>query len=385
MMIRAANLLAEARRVPGMAGASTVDADWAPVAVRIREEATDHWDDKVAVDRFRELGGHFVRGRGRITGRGEVTVDTDWGPRVFWARRGILVNTGTEPAIPPVIGLAATPYWTNREAIEAEQVPQSLIVLGGGAVGAELAQAFARFGTKVIVVEARERLLPMDEPEAGDLLAGVFTREGIAVRTGALAERVSHDGHRFAMDLAGGETVTGQRLLVATRDQPVITLGALWLQVLGRLCAGVVCCGRMAGPQRLALCVPRPRRRAGASASSMIVTSMSARGPVPVAPTHLWPPISPALLAPAASQGVRQPEDVTAGKGNGEHWERVGGVQQCHFGHALLALARFLTLPGAAAVTRPLGVPAAEPALWVGAGVAGCMYHRDGVGEPQDA
>jgi pyruvate/2-oxoglutarate dehydrogenase complex dihydrolipoamide dehydrogenase (E3) component len=219
MMIRAANLLAEARRIPGMAGASTVDADWAPVAARIREEATDHWNDKIAVDRFRELGGHFVRGRGRITGRGEVTVDTNWGPRVFRARRGILVNTGTEPAIPPVPGLAATPYWTNREAIEAEQVPQSLIVLGGGAVGAELAQAFARFGAQVIVVEARERLLPMDEPEAGDLLARVFTREGIAVRTGALAERVSHDRHRFAMDFAGGETITGQRLLVATGRQ----------------------------------------------------------------------------------------------------------------------------------------------------------------------
>jgi RNA polymerase sigma-70 factor, ECF subfamily len=88
-------------------------------------------------------------------------------------------------------------------------------VLGGGAVGAELGQVFARFAARVTVVEARERLLPMDEPEAGDLLASVFTREGIAVRTAAPAERVSHDGRRFAVDLAGGETITGQRLLVA--------------------------------------------------------------------------------------------------------------------------------------------------------------------------
>jgi pyruvate/2-oxoglutarate dehydrogenase complex dihydrolipoamide dehydrogenase (E3) component len=216
MMIRAANLLAEARRISGMAGASTVGPDWAPVAARIRGEATDSWDDKVAVDRFCEMGGHFVRGRGRITGRGEVTVDTAGGLRVLRARRGVLVNAGTEPAIPPVPGLAGTPYWTNREAIETESVPESLIVLGGGAVGAELGQVFARFAAQVTVVEARERLLPMDEPEAGDLLASVFTREGIAVRTAAPAERVSHDGRRFAVDLPGGETITGQRLLVAT-------------------------------------------------------------------------------------------------------------------------------------------------------------------------
>ncbi len=216
MMIRAANLLAEARRVPGLAGASTVEPDWDPVARRIRQEATDSWDDKVAVDRFTGKGGRFVRGRGRITGHGQVTVDTAEGPRVLRARRGVLVNTGTEPAIPPVPGLAGTPYWTNREAIETEEVPDSLIVLGGGAVGAELAQVFARFGARVHVVEALPRLLPADEPEAGDLLAGVFAREGIAVLTGTRAERVSHDGSQFSVHLADGQTLTAGRLLVAT-------------------------------------------------------------------------------------------------------------------------------------------------------------------------
>ena len=215
-MIRAANLLAEARRVPGLAGASTVEPDWDPVARRIRQEATDSWDDKVAVDRFTGKGGRFVRGRGRITGHGQVTVDTAEGPRVLRARRGVLVNTGTEPAIPPVPGLAGTPYWTNREAIETEEVPDSLIVLGGGAVGAELAQVFARFGARVHVVEALPRLLPADEPEAGDLLAGVFAREGIAVLTGTRAERVSHDGSQFSVHLADGQTLTAGRLLVAT-------------------------------------------------------------------------------------------------------------------------------------------------------------------------
>ncbi len=135
---------------------------------------------------------------------------------MFRPRRGIVINTGTEPAIPPILGLAGTPYWTNREAIETEDVPESLIVLGGGAVGAELAQVFARFGARVSVVEALPRLVPMEEPEGGDLLAGVFEREGIAVRTGSRAERVSHDGREFTVSLADGTVLTGERLLVAT-------------------------------------------------------------------------------------------------------------------------------------------------------------------------
>lgn len=226
MMIRAAGLLAEARRIPGMAGDSTVDPDWGPVARRIREEATDSWNDKVAVDRFTGKGGHFLRGRAHITGPREVTVDTADGARVLQARRGIVIAAGTEPAVPPVPGLAGTPYWTNREAIETEEVPQSLIVLGGGAVGAELAQVFARFGAQVTVVEALPRLLPAEEPEAGVLLAEVFAREGIAVHTGTWVERVSHDGSQFTVTLAGGETLTAVRLLVATgRRSDLAALG----------------------------------------------------------------------------------------------------------------------------------------------------------------
>src|SRR5260370_1192249 len=127
MMIRAGNLIAETRRVPGMAGTSTVTPDWSPVALRIREEATDYWNDKVAADRFAGQGGHLVRGYGKITGAGEATVGAEEGTRVFQARRGIVINTGTEPAVPPVEGLAGTPYWTNREIV--------LAALGVAAVG----------------------------------------------------------------------------------------------------------------------------------------------------------------------------------------------------------------------------------------------------------
>jgi pyruvate/2-oxoglutarate dehydrogenase complex dihydrolipoamide dehydrogenase (E3) component len=211
MMVRAGNLLAEARRVAGMAGAAQVSPDFAPVAARIRDEATDDWNDQVAVDRFTGKGGRFVRGTAQLTGPGQVAV----GDEVFQARRGVVIATGSRPTIPPIGGLAGTPYWTNREAVSAKEPPASLLVLGGGAVGAELAQAFARFGTRVTVVEAEDRLLPMEEPEAGGLLATVFEREGAAVRTGAAVTHVGHGAGGFTMTV-DGEQLTGEQLLIAT-------------------------------------------------------------------------------------------------------------------------------------------------------------------------
>jgi pyruvate/2-oxoglutarate dehydrogenase complex dihydrolipoamide dehydrogenase (E3) component len=213
MMIRAADLLTEGRRIPGMAGASVVSPNWAPVATRIRAEATDNWDDTVAAERFARAGGTLFRGHGRITAPGEVTV----GPHVLRARRGIVINIGTSPAIPPVPGLADTPFWTNREIIESDSVPHSLVVLGGGAIGAELAQVFARFGAQVNVVEALDHLLPMEEPESGELIAKIFAAEGITVSTGVRAQSVSHDiASGFSVALDNGSKVRGDRLLVAT-------------------------------------------------------------------------------------------------------------------------------------------------------------------------
>jgi pyruvate/2-oxoglutarate dehydrogenase complex dihydrolipoamide dehydrogenase (E3) component len=222
MMIRAADLLAEGRRIPGMAGAAAVQPDWAPVAARIAAEATDDWDDTVAADRFTGKGGSLFRGTGRITAPGVVSV----GDEELRARRGIVIAAGTEPAVPPVPGLDATPYWTNRDAVRAKAVPESLIVLGGGAIGAELAQVFARFGARVTVVEALPRLLPAEEPEAGELLAAVFGREGIGVRTGVPAARISHSGE-FTVTLEGGEVLTAAELLVATgRKVDLAAIGA---------------------------------------------------------------------------------------------------------------------------------------------------------------
>jgi pyruvate/2-oxoglutarate dehydrogenase complex dihydrolipoamide dehydrogenase (E3) component len=223
MMLRSATLLAEARRIPGMAGQSQVAPDWAPVAARIRDEATDDWNDQAAVDRFTGKGGRFVRGRGALVGARAVRVDGPLDARMLRARRGVVLATGSRPQIPPVPGLAEAPYWTNRDAVSAAEAPESLIVLGGGAVGLELAQAFARFGTRVTVVEARERLLPMEEPEAGDLLARTLPSDGLTLHNGVRAARVEQRGDGLAMVLAGGEELTAQRLLVATGRQPELS------------------------------------------------------------------------------------------------------------------------------------------------------------------
>jgi pyruvate/2-oxoglutarate dehydrogenase complex dihydrolipoamide dehydrogenase (E3) component len=199
-----------------------VQPSWAPVAERIRTEATDDWDDTVAVDRFVGKGGTFVRGRGRLVAADTVSV----GDQTFTARRGVVVATGTGPAIPPIPGLADTPYWTNRDAIEAKELPSSIIVLGGGAIGAELAQVYARFDVTTTIIEAVDRLLPLEEPEAGELLADVFTSEGIEVITGVEATRVDYVGD-FIVTLADGRELSAEQLLVATgRRADLAALGA---------------------------------------------------------------------------------------------------------------------------------------------------------------
>jgi pyruvate/2-oxoglutarate dehydrogenase complex dihydrolipoamide dehydrogenase (E3) component len=226
MMIRAANLLAEGRRVPGLAGSATIEPDWSVVARRIRDDATDDWDDRAAVERLEDRGARFVRGWGRLDGPGRVAV----GDRVFEASRAIVLDTGAKPWAPPITGLAGTPYWTNRDAIEVEDLPGSLIVLGGNAIGVELAQVFSRFGVDVTVVEVGPRLVGAEEPESSALLAQVFADEGITVRTGASVDAVDHD-QRFTLRLADGADVVGDRLLVATGRRP--DLAAIGVGTIG--------------------------------------------------------------------------------------------------------------------------------------------------------
>jgi pyruvate/2-oxoglutarate dehydrogenase complex dihydrolipoamide dehydrogenase (E3) component len=161
-MLRATNLLQEARRIEGMAGDAEVTPDWDLLAGRVRAEVTGGWDDSIAVQRFRDRGGRLVHGRGRLTGPRTMAV----GDESFTARRGIVIATGSKPAIPPTPGLGEVGFWTTRDVMRAETLPKPIVVLGGGAVGCELGQLLSRFGADVSIVEASDHLLPAEEPEA---------------------------------------------------------------------------------------------------------------------------------------------------------------------------------------------------------------------------
>lgn len=230
MMVRAGNLLAEAHRVAGVAGTvGDVVPDWSLVAKRIRDEATDDWDDQVAVDRLQDKGATLVRGHGRLVGAREVDVE---GAR-YTARRGVVVATGSSPAIPPVEGIGDVEYWTNHGFIEARELPGSMIVLGGGAVGCELTQVAARFGVSVTVVEMAPRLVAGEEPRASELVAQALKDDGVDVRVGTRATKAEADGPegQVALTLDDGTRLTADRLLVSSGRR--VDIAAVGLDTVG--------------------------------------------------------------------------------------------------------------------------------------------------------
>lgn len=215
MMIAAAGTLGHARRVAGMAGSVQVEPDWTPVAERIRDEATSDWDDTAAVERLESAGARFVRGTGRLAGPGRVEV----AGTTYVADRGVVLNTGTEPAVPPVDGLADTPYWTNRDAVRLTELPASMAVIGGGVIGCELAQAFARFGVRVTLVEVADRLVAGEDPEASPVLEQALAADGIQVLTGVGITSVSYAEGAFTV-ATDDLDVTADKVLVATGRRP---------------------------------------------------------------------------------------------------------------------------------------------------------------------
>ena len=232
MMIRAADALAEAGRVSILAGDAVVTPSWAPVARRLDEEATTGWDDTIAVERLEDAGATVHHGVGRLDGPGRVRVEVAGGGEVVYdTRRGVVLNPGTRPAELPIEGLAGTPYWTNRDAVRATTLPGSLVVIGGGPIGAEMAQVFARFGVRVTVLEAGPRILGPDEPEAAAILEEVFVAEGIRVMTGAEIRSVAYDEGSFTLALGDGERLVADQVLLAAGRTP--NLDDLGLETVG--------------------------------------------------------------------------------------------------------------------------------------------------------
>lgn len=161
-------------------------------------------------------GIEVLRGRVAFTAPGEVRVSGQV-LRAPW----FVIATGSQPAVPPVAGLADTDYLTSETIFGLGELPGRLAVLGGGAVGCELAQAFARLGSQVTVFEAAGRLLPAADPAASQVVEGVFRAEGISVRTGVAAASVKQNDDGVTLVLASGEETAADRLLVATGRQPV--------------------------------------------------------------------------------------------------------------------------------------------------------------------
>jgi pyruvate/2-oxoglutarate dehydrogenase complex dihydrolipoamide dehydrogenase (E3) component len=212
-LLRPLEALARARLAPGAAEAvSAIDAArvfwWRdPVA----EKA-----DTSQVEWLERQGATLVRGAGRVVEPGLVEVGGSAVPY-----DALLVATGSLPATPPVEGLADVPHWGSREGTSAGAVPESLAVVGGGAVGCELAQLYARLGARVTLVQNGNHLLPRLDAEAADILAEAFVEDGIELRFGARAERVSGGVNApYRLELEGQEPVEAERLLVATGRRP---------------------------------------------------------------------------------------------------------------------------------------------------------------------
>lgn len=222
-LLRPGEVLAAARRVPGAAEAVTGVIDVAAALAR-RDELTGNWNDDGQARWLDDIGATLVRGRGRITGERTVSVTTgDGASRSLRASRAVVVATGSAAAMPPIPGLRDIDVWDSRAATSAKEVPPRLVVLGGGVVGVEMAQAWRRLGaTEVTIVEASDRLLSMHEPFVGQQVDEAFREEGIDVIVGSkavAAERHGTDGP-IRLRLDDGRVIEGDELLVAVGRRP---------------------------------------------------------------------------------------------------------------------------------------------------------------------
>ena len=206
------------------AGGSPTDA-WAR-ALAWRDEVAGHRDDSATVERLQHEGVEVVRGHGRVTGPGVVEA----GGRQL-RHRDLVIATGSEPVLPPIDGMDRIEPWTSEDALRSDELPGSLVILGGGPVGCELAQIYARYGSRVTIVESDPRLLSREDPSVADLLAACLHGEGIELRLGLKAQRVEKQAGSVLVHLADGATLRAARLVVATGRRP--SAAGLGLEALG--------------------------------------------------------------------------------------------------------------------------------------------------------
>jgi dihydrolipoamide dehydrogenase len=222
-LIRPGDIVAAARRAPGAAEAVTGSIDVA-AALAQRDYMTSSWDDSGALGWLESMSIELVRGSGRLAGERIVEVDTPDGTvRRLTADKAVVLANGTRPFMPPIDGLDSVNAWDNRDATSVKEIPHRLLVLGGGPIGAEMAQCFRRLGSaEVTVVEGGPRLLGREEPFASDDVRAAFEAEDITVITDAKMTKMSRDGSSGPVTgtLADGRTITADEILVAVGRRP---------------------------------------------------------------------------------------------------------------------------------------------------------------------
>jgi pyruvate/2-oxoglutarate dehydrogenase complex dihydrolipoamide dehydrogenase (E3) component len=215
-LLRSGETLTEAGRARNLAASRVEwDVDFPKISKRVLWMARD-LDDTRPAAALAATGAKLIRGAGRFIDPRTAEVGGDR----YVARRFVVIANGGTAAVPPIPGLDKMEYWTNRQAAVPRERPASLAVLGGGAIGVELGQAFARFGSKVTIIEAGPRIIALEEPEASAALAPHLESDGITVLTGDSCVGVEQLGSGAVVRLKSGASVSAERLLVATGRRP---------------------------------------------------------------------------------------------------------------------------------------------------------------------
>jgi dihydrolipoamide dehydrogenase len=214
-LLRPADVLAEAKRVPGVpTGHGEIEAE---IALSRRDEVIHDRDDSGQLPWLEERGIELLRGSARFDSERRVVV----GDEALTAEKAVVVATGSKAAMPPIDGLDRVKAWNNRDATTAKHVPESMIVLGGGPVGSELSQAWASLGAEVTLVEGGDHLLSREEAFAGEEVAESLRKNfGVDVRTGAKVEAVAPGNPGVVARLSGGEEVEAAEILIAVGRVP---------------------------------------------------------------------------------------------------------------------------------------------------------------------
>jgi pyruvate/2-oxoglutarate dehydrogenase complex dihydrolipoamide dehydrogenase (E3) component len=225
-LLRPGEALAGARNAPGAREAVSGKLD-AGAAFEWRDFMVADYSDAGKIGWLKDAGIDLIRGSGRIAGAGEVAVDSK-----TYTTEHIVVSTGSDPVIPPIPGLDELDgVWTNREVTALTDVPSRMLVLGGGPVGVEMAQAVARMGASVALVEGQDHLLPREPKPLGEALGEALTSEDIELCFGQHASAVRVEDGEYVLGFDAGNELRGARLLVATGRSPRV--GDIGLESVG--------------------------------------------------------------------------------------------------------------------------------------------------------